>query len=476
MPDSSERPRGERALVALDRLVLDVFFRRLEVEGLERVPRQGPLIVVANHTNSLVDPMLVLGILPRMPRFLAKSTLFDKTLLRPFLHWARVIPVYRRQDAGADVGRNVETFAACRRVLAAGGVICLFPEGRSHSEPALAPLKTGAARIALEAEAEHGPLGVTLLPVGLQFDARERFRSRALAEIGAPFPALAAAGPAAPRPGGGVTAAPPEAVHRLTSAIDDALQAVTVNFDTWEEARLVRRAAEIYTRPALELPQRDRLATSAAVVRTFASGYRQLRERHPQRVARVAEAVRVYDRLLQTAGLSDRHVAATYQPLPVTRFLRRSLGTLLLRLPAAAVGTLLNAIPYQLVSLLGPRLAPKPDALATWKIFPALALYPLTWIAEAVAAGWWAGGGGAGWLAGLAVLVLAPLSGRVAIPFHDRRSQLVHEVRVFLELRTRGRFARELRAERLDVRRRVEELVALYQAETDEAGDGDASG
>ena len=202
------RPPPERWLVALDRALLAGFFRSLEVEGIERVPPGGPLIVVANHVNGLIDPMLVLGTLPLFPRFLGKSTLWDIPALRPFLAWARVIPVYRRQDAGVDMARNREAFAAGRRVLAEGGVISLFPEGKSHNQPGLTTLKTGAARLALEAEMEAAmgaaapsgpPLDVRILPVGLSFDAKERFRSRALVEIGEPFAALGGGGDRARR-------------------------------------------------------------------------------------------------------------------------------------------------------------------------------------------------------------------------------------------------------------------------------------
>jgi hypothetical protein len=316
-----------------------------------------------------------------------------------------------------------------------------------------------------------------VLPVGLSFDAKQRFRSRALVEVGGPFGALAAAGldgvelRAAAAAGGG---AQPEAVRQLTAAIDEALEAVTLNFDSWEEARLLRRAAEIYGRSEGELPARGRLSESVPRLRAFAEGYRELRERHPERVAQAAEAVRIYDRLLAAAGLRDRHVASTYPLPPVARFLRRSLGTLLVRLPLALVGTVLNAVPYQLVSLIG-RNVHGLDQKATWKLLPALVLYPLTWLAEAVAAGWWtarwSGTGWAGWLLGLGVLALGPLAGWQALRFHDRRSQLLHEAGAFLKLRTRRRFAAELRAEREDIRRRVAELVELYRRESEsEAG------
>lgn len=471
----------DRWLVALDRVLLHAFFRRIEVEGVERTPAEGPLIVVANHVNGLIDPMLVLGCLPRVVRFLGKSTLWDIKPLRPFLSWARVIPVYRRSDPGVDASRNRETFAASRRLMAQGGALAVFPEGKSHNEPYLAPLKTGAARIALEAEAEHGspgrPLGVQILPVGLLFDARAKFRSRALVEVGEPFTAMAAAGVGVEELRSAAAAdgsMPVEVVRALTDAIDSALQAVTVSFDTWEEARLVRRAAEIHGRSELEVPEREALAGSAARLRVFAEGYRELRRRHPEQVERTAEAVRLYDRLLETAGVRDRHVASSYPLPPVARFLRRSLGTLLVRLPLALVGTALNALPYQAVSQVGRRVKGL-DQQATWKLFPAMLLYPLTWIAEAVLAGWlvargWGGGtlegiGCAGWLVALLVLVLGPVSGWQALLFHDRRSQLLYEARAFLKLRTRHRFAEELRAEREDIRRRVAELVELYRAQ-----------
>ncbi|HTQ80079.1 MAG TPA: lysophospholipid acyltransferase family protein, partial [Thermoanaerobaculia bacterium] len=178
--------RLDRVLPALARFLLRVFFRQVEVVGEERIPRGRPLVLVANHVNGLIDPVLVYGPLPLHPCFLAKSTLWKIPILAQLLDLARAIPVYRRQDEGVDPRRNEETFARCHEALAEGGTIALFPEGTSHNEPALQPLKTGAARIALEAERRFGPLGVRLLPVGLTFDERGRFRSRALVRVGEP--------------------------------------------------------------------------------------------------------------------------------------------------------------------------------------------------------------------------------------------------------------------------------------------------
>ena len=160
------------------RLVLHVFFREVEVTGRELIPRGVPVVFVANHNNSVVDSVLLLALPGSCPRILAKSTLFSHPVMGPLLALVGALPVYRRQDPGANVSRNFETFARCGKVLAAGGRILLFPEGESHNEKRRRPLKSGAARIVLEAEARRGPLGVRIVPVGLNYEAKDSFRSK----------------------------------------------------------------------------------------------------------------------------------------------------------------------------------------------------------------------------------------------------------------------------------------------------------
>lgn len=80
--------------------VLSVFFRKIVVSGGEKLP-DGPAILVANHVNSLLDPLLLYVISPRPVRFLAKAPLFKHPLVSPFLRLLRAVPVQRRQDPGA---------------------------------------------------------------------------------------------------------------------------------------------------------------------------------------------------------------------------------------------------------------------------------------------------------------------------------------------------------------------------------------
>src|ERR1044072_860787 len=170
---------------------LRVFFRRIEVVGREHVPREGPCLFVLNHPNALVDPAFLLCFAPRRTAFLAKSPLFPMRVVGPLSRSMDSIPVYRKQDESGDTAAlNRQTFERAAELLRRGGTIAICPEGASHKEPYLLPLKSGAARIALGAvsAAEGGALDLKIVPAGLYYTAKTTFRSGALLYFGEPIP------------------------------------------------------------------------------------------------------------------------------------------------------------------------------------------------------------------------------------------------------------------------------------------------
>lgn len=444
---------AERLLRAFARLVLKIFFRRVEVVGEERIPLDRPLVLVANHVNGLVDAALLVGALPVWPRMLAKSTLWKNPIIRPFVEGARAIPVYRQQDK-VDTAGNEQMFEATHQVLIAGGVIAIFPEGKSHNEPMLQPLKTGLARIVLGAERKQPGLGVRIVPVGLTFDEKESFRSRALVQVGEPID------PAPEAETGGTEN--PAAVRSLTARVDRGLKDVTLNYPSWEAAWLIGRAAELYGRAELEVPTGRKLADHFQVHRAFVEGYQDLCRRYPTRVQAVEGAVREYDHLLKAFGLRDDQVASAYPPNPVIRFVVTTVLRLLVHLPLAAVGTILNIVPFWLVRLVGWVVRRSPDQVATYKVFGGLILYPLAWLVEAIFVARWADNA---WL-GVLVFVAGPLTGYAAMLFREQGEIFWNEARAYLFLRTRRRLATELKARRDQVFREVEDLSALYLRES----------
>jgi 1-acyl-sn-glycerol-3-phosphate acyltransferase len=405
----------DRALALLARVLVGTFFRDVEVLGRERIPRGVPLLLVANHVNSLIDPILVMGYLGVRPRILAKSTLWRHPVVAPLLLLAGAVPVYRHQD-DADVSRNLDTFSRCRQTLADGATVLLFPEGRSHNHPHQLPLKTGAARIALDTEQKFPGRGLAIVPVGLTYEDKEHFGSRVLVFVGDPIP-VAPYAETYERHGR-------TAVRELTARMADELGAVTISHGTWEEARLVERAASV-------------LADDAPLSRRFSLRAQVMRERdvllrqEPERARALEEAVAEYDRSLGALGLDEADLDPPAPPsAPGAR------GWKVLLVVPALVGVALNWLPFKVPGWLAAQISRTADEPATYKLLAALLTFPLFWSLEIATA---TALGGAGWA--LATAVAAPATGYAALVVFARArprgpsAHLMEHERLLAELR-----------------------------------------
>lgn len=444
----------DATLRVLARAACRTYYRDVNVVGEERIPASGPIIFVGNHGNGLIDPALAMGFLPQV-RFLAKATLWKHPFVSLFVRLAAAIPVQRRRDRGAEMRRNVDAFRAARIHLALGGRLCIFPEGMSHDEPGLQRMKTGSARIALETVMGRPDLGLAIVPFGLSFSARDRFRSRVGMVIGDPIPVTSAGGE-------GVDWGEVEA---LTAEIERGLTEVTLNYESWREHRLVRRAVDLFLRRGDNAEARlltDRLPTH----RLFHDAYRQLREQHPGATAKAARAVLEYDRLLGLVGLTDRQVLA---PVPLGRLVSltvRSVAYVLLALPLAAIGFVVHALPYVVGRYL-PRIARRPlHQRASWSVMSGVFLIPTIWIALTLwAVRRW------GWI-GCLTVILAPLSGWVALRVAETLYRLWHSARNMASLQLRRRTHQRLLEARQRAQLAIADLVEIYTGPDRPPSDG----
>jgi glycerol-3-phosphate O-acyltransferase/dihydroxyacetone phosphate acyltransferase len=429
---------------AFFRVVLRVFFRRIEVEGTERVPLRGPVIFVVNHPNALVDPLFLLCFAPRAVSFLAKAPLFRMPLIGLFVRGFGSIPVYRRQDAGSDLAKNRETFASARALLSRGGSLAIFPEGASHDEPKLLRLKTGAARIALGAAAQSGsPLEI--VPAGLSYTWKKTFRSAALLSFGEPIPVSP--------PGLDTEGQPPaDEVRRLTASIERALGEKTLQYETRVAADLVRRAEKIFS---LETePGGEPLAHQVELQRRFVEGYRRLSASDPARLEALKARMARFEAERRQAHLRLEHLTPeAFDPRKAASLLARSLFDLLW-VPLGAAGIIVHYPAYRLVGGVAGLVAKREeDVLATAKIIAAMLFFPLTWILAAWAVLRYFGP----WPAAAALAVL-PLSGYAALLVVERFDDIAGRARAWMHLAFSGRAVRRLLDERRTIR---EEMIRI---------------
>jgi 1-acyl-sn-glycerol-3-phosphate acyltransferase len=171
-----ERTRTYRLVMAVNRPV--AWWARLQVEGLETVPAEGPLLIVGNH-DSHWDPVMVgvAAVRRRQIRALAKSDLWKVRGLGPVLSGMGQIPIERGVGDAQALSRAIEA-------LRAGVCIGIFPEG-TRSRGKVLRARSGVGRLALEVPEAHVSLvaieGTTDLTA---FPRRPRVRVRFFDPVG----------------------------------------------------------------------------------------------------------------------------------------------------------------------------------------------------------------------------------------------------------------------------------------------------
>ena len=429
-------------LSALCWLVSRLFYR-LSVDG-PGVPPGGPVLLVANHPNSLVDPVIVAGVTGRRVRFLAKAPLFADANVGWMVKAAGAIPVYRKQDDPSAMGQNRDVFEAVIRELADGAAIGIFPEGVSHSEPSLAELRTGTARMALGAY-EKTKETFPIVPVGIVPARKERFRSEMRVVLGEPvsWDDLAERG-----------GNDRDAVRELTARIDRGLRSVTLNLERWEDRPLVETAEAIWS---LEVERAEGPADQLRRYEITARILAAVRRGSDTRWKAVQLDLSRHYRRLALFGFQPADLQADVGlPSSVSWSARRLYLVGIPLVAVALVGHVTFLVPFWLTRLLTERARPALDRVSTYKLLFGIATYTL-WVGVVACAGAWAWG----WVSGVGLLALLPPLGIAGLWIRERWRWGFNDVRRFMILRTRSDVMEELLAEQ---KRLGSELEALFEA------------
>jgi 1-acyl-sn-glycerol-3-phosphate acyltransferase len=428
------------------------FFESVEVRHPERVPHMGPVLLCINHPNNLIDSLLVGSVLPRKVHYLANAALFRNALIARFLVALGVIPVYRGADHPGKMDRNVEMFAACDEAFDRGRLIAIYPEGATHSEAHLQQIKTGAARIALGHEA-HAPGRLTVVPVGLSFAARKKFRGRVLVSFGEPVDVSSYLEE--------YREDPAKALHTLTTTIQRAMEREVVQVERIDVATFGRAVEALYRGEREHELWEGRWLSGREVNPFQHSGsieavVEHFRKQDPERIERLWQRIFGYQAGLAAYRLRDEAVRTrleeTAEPQRVARPWQTIVG-----FPFFAYGAAVNFLPYYLPGWLARRMSRRPTDYATIRLLASIVAFPFFWALETSLVAWAAGL----WWA-LAFVLSLPLGGLIAYRYLVGTGRLRHQLRFGALLFTRAQEARRLLAERREITGELERAKRDY--------------
>ena len=436
----------KRFCKGLVRVITTTFFRRIDVVGAENIPAEGPVIFAGNHPNALMDGWLLAARCGRWPlHFMANAKLWKYRGLGSLLDASGAVPVYPRAEHGPDAD-NTRAFDKLYEVIESGNCMGVFPEGVSHTESQLIALKTGTARIAL-AVADRGKRYATIVPCGLNYIHRHRFRSQVLLEFGEPI-VVDEQWAQKYRDDAEAT------VRELTAALAESLKSVTLNAPDWNTLRFAQTSRRLYKPSSAALTPAQYIELN----RRFIAGYAEKDDAELNAFRADAEN---YQARLDMLGLKDYQLRSDVSLADTTKkIIVRTLWMLVL-LPLAIPGAILHLPVGWVAATVGERFSYEMDDVATLKVFSTLLLLPIMYLGAALLVGMLLG---IGW--GLFALFILAVSFFSTVRVIEAEASLLASVTSLVRLARLKKDVDELRELR-------EELVIRIRALVDRLADPD---
>ena len=368
-----------RALRATVRATLGAFYGTIEATGLDNLDGHSPTILACNHPNSIVDPLLLGLFEKRQISYCARDGLFRIPLFGTLLRSVGAIPIRRRSEhAGAT--DNADAFVAAREVLDGGGVMAIFPEGKTHGNLRVEPLKTGAARIALGTDLAGGD-GLRIVPVGVTYLVRHAFRSDVHVAFGAP---IIVTGDSLPHR----ELDHPENVRALTTMLGDALRALAVHIEHTEDERLIAQVTSIVVgiRASEGLDEAGQSpAERTALVRRVVDDYRWQSARAPERTAALRERIDAFIDEREELGMGGERPALQHRGEEHRRLRGATrVAFLVAGAPLAIFGLMTNFVPYVLMRVAMGLARVTTDRVALFKLVGGSLLFGAAYAAQVI--------------------------------------------------------------------------------------------
>lgn len=341
-------------LLSLFKITVRLFFSSFRVKGRENIPAHKPLLIVANHPSTFMDPIVMAIAANRKIHFIAKGEAFRSKFAKWILPKFNMIPIYRKEHDPHLTHKNDETFEKVYEILEKGGAVIIFPEGISITDRILKQLKTGTMRMALGAEARNDfKLDVHILPMGLNFSNPHRFRSKVEIRIGQPIAVRSYQA--------SYEKDSFKAIHELKEEVRSAIEGLIFCVDSPDTDQLIARLESIYKRNFLDKSNRNSLemAEEIRISELVRDRVNYFIKNDPSRVENISHQLEDHAELMKTLNLDGEIVDVMGGDQLHFRF--KDYLYFMLGFPVFLFGTINNYLPYKLPGILANKLNSRQD-------------------------------------------------------------------------------------------------------------------
>lgn len=360
-----------RFIQILVKIGMRLYYSEVKVKHSEYLEHDGPMIIIANHPNTLVDAWLVGNVCKQPIYFMAKGTFFSSKLKMYFLRSLNLIPINRATESKTKGVSNDASFEECYKVLEQGKTLVIYPEGNSHMERVLRELKSGTARIALEAEKRNGgKLNLKVVPMGLIYLQAEKFRSSIMVNVGE---------------GSGVTHHLAEfennnsgASKKLTEEFRSQLEKVLVTTQSKEQENLIEELVEA---------TQSRYRGEAKGVEEQVEFMKKVRDRiemlslmEPWKIEEIQNLLRNINWRLDKLKIKSDFLDRKFRSAMFIRQILFSIIFSIIGFPIFLFGFIHNYLPFKTTDLIVPKLVKNLEYYAPVAILLGLVMYPLNYL------------------------------------------------------------------------------------------------
>ncbi|UTW67616.1 1-acyl-sn-glycerol-3-phosphate acyltransferase [bacterium SCSIO 12643] len=434
------------------RLTLKSYFKVLKVTGKENIPNDGPIIFVANHPSTLMDPVVIGAIVRPQLYFLAAAEFMGKGIVTWLMQKLfNMIPIYRPNTLPDKSAKNGDVFEKCFTHLSNNGSILIFPEGSSITEKKLRPLKTGVARIAFGAEKRHD-VQVQIIPIGLNYSDPHSFQSELYVRIGKPILTL------------DIDSLQLEdefeKAKALTQIIEDRLKENLIHLEDEKLEALfekVRRVSAHELRVSND--QKLGLEDKFKLDQEIQDGMAYYANKHPEVLEIITRNLDNYIRRSDFYGVSDSTISRGVGQISWYDYMRIILG-----IPVFVFGFLANSLPYYATIWIFRRFKIDPSFHGSIGMSIGMVLYLIWYIGWGVYASSFIGY----WWFGFLLISVVYLAGRFTLKYLSLIFQMRQQGKLNRLLRKDRNVLKALFEERNEIIREIVMYSEKYKSELEQ--------